>query len=266
LELNREKTSKSLNLKKDFHERLWNLKRTFTKKRLYWLFNVVVIVSSIYFLGHGLNIVWDNELLHSIWGDPITERKLNTGSYFESHEDPFYANVVFYFDASETFCAYNPIHVRAVLIGNRLSETAVAGIILQGSRFYPDKLDIYNLIPQTGLIELHEPSDLTLVNLASQHPDVLILEGETTVQWHLEGDYGWGIVNGTRDIIIREEDYTGSPVIHISPVDVMINIRANQRMEALTHSVFGLSILAVQPIIKSIAFHNIKSGNDKHEH
>jgi len=243
----------------------WHVKKIFTKRRSYLLFNAVVILLSIYFLGHGLNIVWDNGLLHSIWGETISVRKLNVGSYFESHEDLFYANVVFYFETRETFCAYNPIHVRAVLFGNRLSETEVAGIILQGSRFYPDRLDVYNLIPQTGLIELHEPNDPTLADLASQYPEALVLEGETTVQWHLEGDYGWSIVNGTKDIIIREEDYKGSPIIHISPVDVMIQIRNNQRMEALTFAVFGLSILAVQPVVKSIAFQNIKSRKSKKE-
>lgn len=224
----------------------------------------------MYFLGHGLNIVWDNELLHSIWGDPVAERKFNVGAYFESHEDPFYANVVFYFETKETFCAYNPVHVRAVLFGNRLNKTAVAGIILEGSRFYPDRLDIYGLIPQTGLIELHEPTDPTLVDLVSQYPQALVLEGETTVQWHLEGDYRWGIVNATKDVIVQEEEYEKGqyrPIIHILSVDSLIQIRNNQRMEALTFAVFGLSILGVQPIIKSIAFQDIKSGNGtKREH
>jgi len=238
-----------------------DLKKIFSKKRLYKFFNVFVIVLIIYFLGRGLNIVWENSLLRYIWGDPITERKFNVGSYFESHEDPFYANVVFYFETSDAFCAYNPIHVRAVLFGNRLSNTAVAGIILQGSRFYPDRLDVYNLIPQTGLIELHEPNDPTLADLASQYPEALILEGEVTVQWHLEGDYGWTIVNGTRDIMVREEDYTGSPIIHISPVDVMIQIKTSRRMEALTFAAVFLSFLAVQPIIKSMFFQDSKSEN-----
>lgn len=104
------------------------------------------------------------------------------------------------------------------------------------------------------MIELHEPKDPTLVDLASQYPEALVLEGEIIVQWQLEGDYGWGIVNGTKDIMIREEDYKGFPIIHISPVDVMIQIRTNQRIEALTFAAVGLSILAVQPVIKSIVF------------
>lgn len=219
----------------------------------------------IYFVGHGLNIVWENSLLRHIWGEPTSEREFNVGSYFESYEDPFYAEVMFHFRTNETFCSYNPIHVRAVLLGNRLSKTAVAGIVLQNSRFYPDRLDVYNLIPQTGLIELHEPNDPTLVNLAAQYPEALILEGAVTVQWHLEGDYGWTIVNGTKDVIIREEDYTGSPIIHISPVDVMVQIRSNQRIEALTFVAVGLSILAVQPIIKSMFFQDSKSEKGKME-
>lgn len=248
------------------HSLNWHLKKKLTKKRLYWLFNTVVISLSIYFLGHALNIVMDNELLRSIWGEPITVRKFNVGAYFESYEGPFYVNVVFYFETKETFCAYNPIHVRAVLFGNRLNETAVAGIILQGSRFYPDRLDVYGLIPQTGLIELHEPTDPTLVDLASQYPEALVLEGKTTVQWNLEGDYRWGIVNATKDVMVREEEYKEEqyrPIIHISPVDSLIQIGNNQRMEALTFSVFGLSILAVQPIIKSIAFEDIETRKSK---
>lgn len=208
--------------------------------------------------------MWDSELLHYIWGDPIAERKFNVGAYFESYEDPFYANVVFYFETNEAFCAYNPVHIRAVLFGNRLNKTAVAGIILQGSRFYPDRLDVYGLIPQTGLIELHKPTDPTLAILASKYPQALVLEGETTVQWNLEGDYRWGIVNATKDVTVREEEYKEEqyrPIIHISPVDSLIQTRNNQRMEALTFAVFGLSILGVQPIIKSIVFQDIKSGN-----
>lgn len=84
-----------------------------------------------YFIGGSLNIVWDNELLHFVYGKSSSVREFNVGAYFESNEDPFYANVIFYFETNETFCAYNPIHVRAVLMGNRLSETEVAGIILK---------------------------------------------------------------------------------------------------------------------------------------
>jgi len=102
-----------------------------------------------------------------------------------------------------------------------------------------------------------------LIDLALKHPEGLILEGEATVQWHLEGDYRWGIVNGTENIIIREEEYQGSPIIHISPVDCIIEITNSKRMEALTFAVFALSILASYPIIKSIAFQNVASGNSK---
>lgn len=180
-------------------------------------------------------------------------RRFNVGSYFESHEDKFYANVVFYFETDEAFCAYNPIHVRAVLMGNRLNTSAVAEILLQGSRFVPDKLDVYGLIPQTGAIILHAPTDQNLTELASEYPAALILEGETVVQWNLEGDYHWGLANVTENIIFKGEFYQGSPIIHISPVDVMTQIQSNHRMEALTFAIFGLSILSAQPIVKSIA-------------
>lgn len=104
--------------------RIGHLSRVFTKKHLHLLPNIIIIILTVYFLGHAINIVWDNDLLHSLWGNPITNRKLNVGAYFQSHEDPFFANVVFYFETEETFCAYNPIHVRAVLFGNKLSKTA----------------------------------------------------------------------------------------------------------------------------------------------
>jgi hypothetical protein len=217
------------------------------------IFDVLIIALCIYFLGTALNIIWDYQPLHMIFGTPSATRKFNTSNYYKSNEDQFYASVQFYFETSEAFCAYNPIKVRAVVFGNRLNSSAVAVIILQSSRFVPDKMDVYGLIPQTGGIVLHEPTDPTLVNLSRENPTALTLEGESTVQWNLEGDYYWGIANGTENVMIKEEFFQGSPIIHISSVDVMTQIKGNQRIEALTYALFGLSILTAQPIIKSIA-------------
>lgn len=207
----------------------------------------------MFFIGTAFNIVWDYQPLHAIFGTPTTARKFNMGNYYKSNEDQFQANVQFYFETSEAFCAYNPIKVRTVVFGNRLNSSAVAQIILQSSRFVPDIMDVSGLIPQTGGIILHGPTDPVLLNLSSQNPAALVLEGESTVQWNLEGDYHWGIANGTENVIIKEEYFQGSPIIHISSVDVMTQIRGNQRIEALTYAIFGLSILAAQPIFKSIA-------------
>jgi len=217
------------------------------------VFDVLIIALCVYFVGTALNIVWDYQPLHTIFGSPTTTRKFNMGNYYKSNEDQFYANVQFYFETSEAFCAYNPIKARAVVFGNGLNTSAVAEIILQSSRFVPDKMDVYGLIPQTGAIVLHEPTDPVLINLSKQYPTALVLEGESTLQWNLEGDYHWGIANGTENVIVKEEFFQGSPIIHISSVDVMTQIKGNQRIEALTYALFGLSILAAQPIIKSIA-------------
>jgi len=217
------------------------------------LFNFAIVLSCAFLIGYAFYIVLDLQ---------PNVRTFNVGSYFQSNENSFYANLVFYFRADEAFCAYNPIHVRAVLFGNRLNTSAVAEILLEGSRFVPDKLDVYGLIPQTGAIVLHAPTDPNLTQLAADNPTGLILEGETDVQWNLEGDYHWGLANVTENIIFKGE-FQGSPIIHISSVDVMTQIRSNQRMEALTFAIFGLSILSAQPIIKAIALHVAESAGLK---
>ena len=216
------------------------------------LFDVSIILLCLAFFGMALNIIWDFQPLHTLFGTASTARKFSTSTSFESAQDSFFAYVQFYFETDEAFCAYNPINVRAVVIGNRLNQSNLAGIILEESRFVPDKLDVYGFIPQTGVITLHEPTDPQLVSLSQENPDGLLLEGETTVQWNLEGDYGWAIINRINDVGVPTYAFN-TPIIHISSVDVMTQIRGNQRIEALTYALFGLSILTAQPILKTIA-------------
>lgn len=222
------------------------------RKFLSLLFDAIIIILCVCLFGVALNIVWDFQPLHTVFGTPSAVRKFNTSTSLNSSQDSFFAYIQFYFETNEAFCSYNPIKVRAVFLGNRLNNSAIASIILEESRFVPDKLDVYGVIPQTAFITLHEPTDPALISLSRENPNGLILEGETTVQWNLEGDYGWVVANRINDVGVTTEDFSSS-VIHISSVDIMTQIKGNQRIEALTYALFGLSILTAQPILKPIA-------------
>jgi hypothetical protein len=225
--------------------------RRLTSKKGF-LFDILIVLICLILFGIALNIIWDFKPLHVIFGNTSANREFSTSVPFSSAQDNFTAYIQFTFDTDQAFCAYNPIHVRAVLLGNRLNQSDVQGISLFGSRFILDNLDVYGVIPQTGFITLHAPVDPKLIVLSQENPGGLILEGETTLQWNLEGDYGWAILTRLHDVNTPSSAY-GASVIHISSVDIMTQIRGNQRIEALTYALFGLSVLTAQPIVKAIS-------------